>query len=70
MKPTLSGARINASSGEVLGWIDLSRLASLPENCSKYQFTNGITADPERGSLLVTGKRWPQLFELKPLDQV
>ena len=31
----------------------------------KAAFLNGIAHDPATGHLLVTGKYWPQMFEIK-----
>ncbi|HEY7671955.1 MAG TPA: glutaminyl-peptide cyclotransferase [Gammaproteobacteria bacterium] len=56
-------ARIAPGSGEVVGWIDLSTLyprAGRPDN----DVLNGIAYTPAEQRLFVTGKNWPQLFEL------
>lgn len=58
-------ACIDRDSGEVTSWLDLGKLATLAENSSPQQFTNGVTWDADRGLLLVTGKRWPRLFALE-----
>jgi glutamine cyclotransferase len=58
-------ARISAASGRLLGWIDLSDLAGLRENRARAQVLNGITNDPRRGVVLVTGKLWPRVFEIE-----
>jgi glutaminyl-peptide cyclotransferase len=29
---------------------------------------NGIAWDPERGRIFVTGKRWPELYEIKVIE--
>jgi glutaminyl-peptide cyclotransferase len=47
-------ARIDASSGHVLAWIDFS--------------VNGIAYDPARHRLFVTGKDWAHLFEVRIQD--
>ena len=58
-------ARINPESGLVVGWIDLSGLSShLNENTS-IDVLNGIAFDKEGDRLFVTGKLWPELFEIK-----
>jgi glutamine cyclotransferase len=57
-------ARIAPDSGEIVGWIDLSALyprAGRPGD----DVLNGIAYDPAERRLFVTGKNWPQLFELK-----
>ena len=57
-------ARIAPDSGAVLGFIDLAalfpRAARDPE-----AVLNGIAFDPAAERLLVTGKQWPQLFEIE-----
>lgn len=58
--------RIDPEDGTVLEVIDLSRL--LPAYSAKKteeDVLNGIAFDQTTGHLLVTGKRWPRLFELK-----
>lgn len=61
--------RIDPSSGDVTGRIDLSGLLS-DDDRRGYQpdVLNGIAHDPASGRLLVTGKRWPKLFEIEILD--
>jgi glutamine cyclotransferase len=54
--------RIDPESGAVLGWIDLTGL--LPPGTSA-DVLNGIAYEPVSGHLLVTGKFWPWLFEIK-----
>jgi len=54
-------ARISLETGEVLGWIELSGLlASEP----RPGVLNGIAYDSEARRLFVTGKNWPNLFEI------
>ncbi|AGG90770.1 glutaminyl-peptide cyclotransferase [Rhodanobacter denitrificans] len=58
-------ARIDPASGHVTGWIDLtglfdSRQLPNPED----DVLNGIAWDAARQRLFVTGKCWPQLFEI------
>ncbi len=58
-------ARISPSTGEVLGWVDLSRLYDLlPANC-RVGVLNGIAYDQENDRIFVTGKFWPKIFEIK-----
>ena len=57
-------ARIDARSGEVTGWIDASGLLA-PTEAAKADVLNGIAEMPSTGHLLVTGKLWPQLFEVE-----
>lgn len=62
--------RIDPSTGLVEETLDLSGL--LPDYGAAVtgeDVLNGIAFDEETGHLLVTGKRWPRLFELR-LDRV
>jgi glutaminyl-peptide cyclotransferase len=56
-------ARISPASGEVLGWIDLHPL--VPAGLDREAVANGIAYDEENDRLFVTGKNWPQLFEVR-----
>jgi len=56
--------RISPSSGEVLGRIDLSRLYPASGR-ARDDVLNGIAYDADTGRLFVTGKNWPQLFEIE-----
>ncbi len=57
-------ARISPQTGRVLGWIDLSQLFPASRRTDRDQVLNGIAYDAQRRCLLVTGKNWPQLFEV------
>jgi glutaminyl-peptide cyclotransferase len=58
-------ARISPATGKVTAWIDLSGLrpASLEQNGNAV--LNGIAYDGEHDRLYVTGKLWPNLYEIK-----
>jgi len=58
-------AQIDPESGELLGWVDLSGLLSIAERGGKEHVLNGIAHDPQTGRTWVTGKNWPQLFEIR-----
>jgi glutamine cyclotransferase len=67
-------AIIQLNSGQVTGWIDLSRLRTLMvpppkdvEGLGAYgkAVANGIAYDAAGGRLFVTGKNWPRLFEIR-----
>lgn len=66
-------ARIDPQSGKVTAWIDVSSLtrevsAAADRRGQPLTFddvANGIAFVPERGTLLLTGKRWPTLFEVR-----
>ncbi len=55
--------RIDPTSGEVTATFDASGLLSADEAVNADAL-NGIAVRPDSGHLLVTGKRWPKLFEL------
>jgi glutaminyl-peptide cyclotransferase len=60
-------ARIDPSSGRVLGWIDVRNLLTSPEQqdvSARGGVPNGIAFDSASNTLLVTGKLWPRLFEI------
>ena len=63
-------ARISPTTGEVVGWIDLSGLLSERE-ARNADVLNGIAYDPKEKRLFVTGKLWPKLFEIElvPLQE-
>lgn len=57
-------ARISPRDGRVLGWIDIANLYQSPQRGSE-DVANGIAYDAASGRLYMTGKDWPQLFEVK-----
>ncbi len=57
-------ARISPATGEVLGWIDLSTLYPKSARGSEAVL-NGIAYDAAAKRLFVTGKNWPQLYEIE-----
>ncbi len=61
-------AVIDLATGTVTGWLDLEDLKTLfvpPDGWDpRDDVLNGIAYDPGSGHLLVTGKRWPVLFEI------
>ena len=59
-------ARIDPASGHVVGWIDLAGLFDINQLPNPGDdVLNGIAWDAEHKRLFVTGKCWPQLFEIK-----
>ncbi|MBW1999608.1 MAG: glutaminyl-peptide cyclotransferase [Deltaproteobacteria bacterium] len=56
---------IDPGSGQVEGWIDLSGLLSPEDMTSEVDVLNGIAYDAKTDRLLVTGKLWPKLFEIR-----
>lgn len=57
--------RISPATGEVLGWVDLSKLSLVLPSQQKRDVLNGIAYDPEEDRIFVTGKYWPKMFEIK-----
>jgi glutaminyl-peptide cyclotransferase len=60
-------ARIEPGSGRVIGWIDVGGLLTPEERASVVQrggVANGVAFDSRRRRLLITGKRWPRIFEI------
>ena len=53
-------ARISLSNGKVIGWIDLSSITS---NHSGH--LNGIAYRSDNNRLLITGKNWDSIYEIK-----
>ena len=58
-------ARISPEDGRVTGWLDLAGLKNQLSPSDRAEVLNGIAWDPATGHLLVTGKYWPQMFEIK-----
>lgn len=56
--------RISPSDGSVLGWINLTGLFPRSPH-DRERVLNGIAYDSKSGRLFVTGKNWPQLFEIE-----
>ena len=57
-------ARISPADGKVLGFIDLSTLYPKSARGSEAVL-NGIAYDAAAKRLFVTGKNWPQLYEIE-----
>jgi glutamine cyclotransferase len=58
-------ARISPETGQVTGWLDLKGLRRQLANPGNAEVLNGIAHDKSTGNLLVTGKYWPQMFEIR-----
>jgi len=58
-------ARISPATGKVLGWIDLSGLLPESQRSDPEAVLNGIAWDAVHDRLFVTGKLWPNLFEIR-----
>jgi glutamine cyclotransferase len=57
-------AIINPQSGQVKGWIDLTGINPLSVGNSD-SVLNGIAYDKVNDRLFVTGKNWPNLYQIK-----
>jgi glutaminyl-peptide cyclotransferase len=58
-------AVISPTTGQVLGWVDLSMLRKALGPARNAEVLNGIAYDAARDRIFVTGKYWPKLFEIK-----
>ncbi len=61
--------RISPETGQVTGWIDLQGLLSAKDRTGKEDVLNGIAYDARKDRILVTGKYWPKLFEIRLVPQ-
>lgn len=57
-------ARINPQSGQVVAWIELQPLVA-KEQREAEDVLNGIAYDAKADRLVVTGKNWPEIAEIK-----
>jgi glutamine cyclotransferase len=60
-------ARIEPTTGRVVGWIDLGNLLTAAERqdvTTRGGVANGIAFDSARNRVYLTGKLWPRLFEI------
>ena len=57
-------AVISPEDGEVVAWLDLGDLAG--RQGPGADVLNGIAYDPVGGRVLVTGKWWPRLYQIRP----
>jgi glutaminyl-peptide cyclotransferase len=56
--------RIAPDDGRVVGWIDAGHLYPRSQRSSE-DVLNGIAVDDQSGRIFVTGKNWPQVFEIE-----
>lgn len=58
--------KIDPSNGQIVGKIDLSETANrIKVNYHCAEFLNGIAYDAATKKMYVTGKRWPDLYEIQ-----
>ncbi len=62
-------AVIDAESGRLTGRIDLTGIIDIPEYKKRVDVPNGIAYDDKSGRLFVTGKEWPELFEIELVEK-
>lgn len=58
-------ARIDPMTGQVVGWIDLTGLLDMDVVTQNVNVLNGTAYDDATDRLFVTGKLWPQLYEIE-----
>lgn len=58
-------AVIDPATGWVVQWLDLAHAVPEAVRRSREAVLNGIAYDREAGTLLITGKLWPELFEIE-----
>jgi len=56
---------IDPDDGDVIGWIELEGIEELLVSSEGIDVINGIAYNYETGRLLVTGKLWPNVFEIE-----
>ena len=56
---------IDPGDGAVVGWIDLAGIEEHLDSTDGINVLNGIAYNHESGRLLVTGKLWPNIFEIE-----
>lgn len=62
-------ARIAPESGKVLGWIDLTGLMPDLVESNPEAVLNGIAYDAVGDRIFVTGKYWPEVFEIRIIPE-
>nr|WP_271069027.1 glutaminyl-peptide cyclotransferase [Caulobacter sp. NIBR1757] len=58
-------ARIDPVTGKVTGWIDMTDLLPAADRTGGEDVLNGIAYDAKGRRVLVTGKFWPKLYEIR-----
>lgn len=61
-------ARIDPTSGKLLGYIDLKGILKDPDTDTSINVLNGIAFDKDGGRIFITGKNWPKLFEIRVVE--
>ena len=63
--PTERIVRVAPDTGQVMGWINLEGLLTRDDRTEYLDVLNGIAYDKKNDRLFVTGKYWPELFEIE-----
>ncbi|MDB5469608.1 MAG: glutamine cyclotransferase [Caulobacter sp.] len=58
-------ARIDPATGKVKAWIDMTGLLPAADRTGGEDVLNGIAYDAKGKRVLVTGKFWPKLYEIR-----
>lgn len=58
-------ARIDPQTGKVKAWIDMTGLLPRADRTGREDVLNGIAYDAKDKRVLVTGKLWPKMFEIR-----
>lgn len=58
-------ARIDPQTGRVTGWINLDGLFPVDDADKTIKVLNGIAYDAKNDRLFITGKLWPNIYEIK-----
>lgn len=62
-------AKISPETGRVIGWIDFGAIVKREHLSSSDRVLNGIAYDLTRDRFFITGKFWPELFEIKLIPE-
>ncbi len=62
---TNSIARINPQTGRITGWINMDGLFPVNDDDKTKKVLNGIAYDAKNDRIFVTGKLWPNIYEIK-----
>ena len=57
-------ARISPTTGDVVAWINLDRLWPRARRTANADVLNGIAYDKRLRRIFVTGKKWPNLYQI------
>lgn len=61
-------ARIDPVSGKIIAYIDLKGILKDPDTDTSVNVLNGIAYDKAGNRIFITGKNWPNMFEIKLIE--